>query len=230
MGEIIDNLRLREQRFVFFDRHDAGKRLGMFIRKLPHIPDPVVLAIPAGGVPVGTVLAQALGAPFGLAIVRKIRIPGSTEAGFGAVTWDGQVVINEWLRDGLGLDATTVEAAITATRNNVIERVRKFDPVVPMPALTKKTVIITDDGLASGYTMLAAVRSIRAKNPSRIIVAVPTGSASSAELVVREVDMLICLNIRSSRRFAVAEAYEQWYDLDEEEVLDEIHRMAPAQR
>lgn len=225
MGEILDDIRLREQRFVFHDRHDAGQKLGTFIRTLPGITDPVVLAIPAGGVPVGTMLARALAAPLGLAIVRKIRIPGSTEAGFGAVTWDGQVLINERLRAGLGLSQRQVDSAVAATRRNVDERLGEFSSVLPMPDLFKKSIIVTDDGLASGFTMLAAIRSIRAERPHRIIVAVPTGSSSSVGLVSREADQLVCLNIRSSRYFAVAEAYERWYDLDDREVIEEIRNM-----
>jgi putative phosphoribosyl transferase len=226
MGEILDNIQLREKRFVFHDRHDAGKQLGAFIRDLPGIVDPVVLAIPAGGVPVGTMLARALAAPLGLAIVRKIRIPGSTEAGFGAVTWDGEVLINERLRAGLGLRRDQVDSAVAATRENVQERVQKFSRFRHIPELAGKTVILTDDGLASGFTMLAAIRSIRAKKPHRIIIAVPTGSSSSIELVRREADLLVCLNIRSSGYFAVAEAYEQWYDLDDQEVIDELKEIS----
>jgi putative phosphoribosyl transferase len=224
MGEILDNIQLREKRFVFHDRHDAGQQLGAFVRTLPDIVDPVVLVIPAGGVPVGVMLARALAAPLGLAIVRKIRIPGSTEAGFGAVTWDGNVLINERLRAGLGLSQDQVDYAVAATRKNVRERVQKFFRLKPMPDPAGKTVIVTDDGLASGFTMLAAVRSIRAKKPHRIIIAVPTGSSSSVELVRREADQLVCLNIRSSRSFAVADAYEQWYDLDDGEVMDELRK------
>ena len=91
---------------------------------------------------------------------------------------------------------------------------------VPEPA--GKTVILTDDGLASGFTMLSAIQSVRHKNPARIIVAVPTASATSAGLVSRHVDQLVCLNIRSSRMFAVADAYAAWYDLDDREVLEEL--------
>jgi predicted phosphoribosyltransferase len=83
-------------------------------------------------------------------------------------------------------------------------------------------VILTDDGLASGFTMLAAIASIRTMHPERVIVAVPTSSASSAELIAREVDEVICLNIRSGYRFAVAEAYRHWYDLDDREVIAEL--------
>jgi predicted phosphoribosyltransferase len=222
MGEMIDDPRLRERTYVFSDRHDAGRRLGALIKTLNAIRDPLVLAIPAGGVPVGREVAAALGAPLSLAIVRKIRIPGTTESGFGAVTWDGQVLINEPLRAALGLPAPEVDEAIAATRKNVRERVARFcgERTVPSPA--GKTVILTDDGLASGFTMLAAVKSIRLQGPARIMVAVPTASASSAEMVSRQVDQLVCLNIRSSRRFAVAEAYNVWYDLDDREVLAEL--------
>ena len=222
MGDIIDDPRLRERRFVFSDRHDAGRQLGTFIKTLPAIRDPLVLAIPAGGVPIGKEVAVALGAPLSLAIVRKIRIPGSTESGFGAVTWDGQVLINERLRAALGLSAPEVDLAIAETRKNVNERVARFTGGRAVPAPAGKTVILTDDGLASGFTMLAAAKSIRIYKPARIMVAVPTASASSAELVSQHVDQLVCLNIRSSRMFAVADAYEQWYDLDDREVLEEL--------
>ena len=221
MGDITDNPRLREQRFVFKDRHDAGRQLGTLLKTLP-IRDPLVLAVPAGGIPIGREVAAALGVALSLAVVRKIRIPGTTESGFGAVTWDGKVLINEPLRTALGLSITDVDIAIAQTRKNVSERVALFTGGRPVPVMTEKTVILTDDGLASGFTMLAAVQSIRDRNPARIIVAVPTASASSAALVSRHVDLLVCLNIRSGRSFAVAEAYRQWYDLDDREVLQEL--------
>jgi putative phosphoribosyl transferase len=224
MGAITDNPRMRERTYVFSDRHDAGRQLGAFVKTLPGIRNPLVLAIPAGGVPVGREVATALGAPFSLAIVRKIRIPGSTESGFGAVTWDGQVLINEDLRAALGLSDSDVDRAIDETRTNVNERIARFMGGHAGPSASGKTVILTDDGLASGFTMLAAARSIRRSRPAHVIVAVPTASASSAGLVSREVDQLVCLNIRSSRMFAVAEAYERWYDLDDQEVLEELSR------
>jgi putative phosphoribosyl transferase len=222
MGNIIDNPRLREQRFIFRDRHDAGRQLGAFIRTLPAIPSPLILAIPAGGVPVGREVAAAVGAPFSLAVVRKIRIPGTTESGFGAVTWDGQVLINERLRAALGLTESEVELAVFETRENVNERLARFTMGRPVPEMAGRTIILTDDGLASGFTMLAAIRSVRTRNPARILVAVPTASASSAELVAGYADQLICLNIRSGRSFAVADAYEEWYDLGDQEVLGEL--------
>jgi predicted phosphoribosyltransferase len=225
MGGILDNPKFRERRFVFSDRQDAGKKLGACIRSHLEYPDPVVIAIPAGGVPVGKEVALALGAPLELAIVRKIQIPGNTEAGFGAITWDGQVLINERLREALGLSQGEVDAVVTLTRKNVQERIARFTSGRPFPDLAGKTAILVDDGLASGFTMLAAIQSIHTSGPARIIVAVPTASASSAERIAAEVDQLICLNIRSSKRFAVAEAYEHWYDLDDREVIEELASM-----
>ena len=222
MGSIIDDPRLRDKRFVFSDRHDAGKKLGFFLTSRPLLQEPVVIAIPAGGVPVGVEIARLLRAPLSLAIVRKIQVPGNTEAGFGAVTWDGHVLINEQLRNTLGLSQNEVDTAIAATRRNIRDRIARFATGRPFPDLTKKCVILTDDGLASGYTMLAAVTSIRTMNPQRVIVAIPTSSASSAERIAREVDEVICLNIRTGQRFAVAEAYRTWYDLDDREVIAEL--------
>jgi predicted phosphoribosyltransferase len=132
------------------------------------------------------------------------------------------VLINEGLRAALGLSDTDVDRAIAETKKNVNERIARFTHGKILPALSGKTVILTDDGLASGFTMLAAIKSIRMYNPACVIVAVPTASTASAELVSRGADKLVCLNIRSGRRFAVAEAYEEWYDLEDQEVLDEL--------
>ncbi|OPX73010.1 MAG: Phosphoribosyl transferase domain protein [Methanoregulaceae archaeon PtaB.Bin108] len=222
MGEIVDDPLLRERIRVFSGRHDAGRKLGAFLLSLPSITQPLVLAIPAGGVPVGKEIAAALGAPFSLAIVRKVRIPGTTESGFGAVAWDGTVLINERLRQVLGLTEDQVGRAVEETRENVTERIARFCRGKEMPPVRGKTVILTDDGLASGFTMLAAIRSVRALGPGNLVVAVPTASLSSAEMVSREVDQLVCLNIRSGRSFAVADAYEEWYDLEDREVLAEL--------
>jgi putative phosphoribosyl transferase len=222
MGDILDNPALRERKFVFFDRKDAGKMLGNFISTHLKYPDRVVVAIPAGGIPVGKEVARILAAPLELAIVRKIQIPGNTEAGFGAITWDGDVMINEPLRASLGLSREEVEEAIARTRKNVLERIARFTGGKAFPDLAGKTTFLVDDGLASGFTMLAAIQSIRNTHPSGIVIAVPTASASSARRVAAEADQLVCLNVRSSARFAVAEAYKHWYDLNDEEVMKEL--------
>jgi predicted phosphoribosyltransferase len=129
------------------------------------------------------------------------------------------VLINDRLLAMLGLSEEEVRVAIEKTKENVAQRVARYPCGHPFPDLAGRFAILTDDGLASGFTMLAALGSVRAQHPARIIVAVPTASDSSAQLVARQADELVCLNIRSGPRFAVAEAYRRWYDLTDDEVV-----------
>jgi predicted phosphoribosyltransferase len=224
--KIFEDPSLHDRTSVFSDRHDAGRKLALLIKQVIQDYDQImVCAIPAGGVPVGAEVALALGVPFGLAIVRKVRIPGNPEAGFGAVTWDGDVVINDRLVKALGLTKTQIDNAIAKTKHNVIERVKKFTGGRPFPDVSGKMIIVTDDGLASGFTMLAAARGFSALHPAGITVAVPTASASAVNLVAASVDRIICANIRTGPVFAVADAYRNWYDLEDVEVLQELKRV-----
>jgi predicted phosphoribosyltransferase len=184
----------------------------------------IVCAIPAGGVPVGLEIALGARLPFTIVVVRKIQIPWNTEAGFGAMTWDGRIFLNEPFVARLGLTKQEIEFAIRTTRENVRVRQQKFTRDRPMPPLQGRSVIITDDGLASGYTMHAAVQAIRAGSPREVIVAVPTGSPGAISLISREADRIVCLNIRTSYSFAVADAYRQWHDLPDEEVVSMLGR------
>jgi predicted phosphoribosyltransferase len=222
MGTITDNPALRDCVTIFADRHDAGRQLGSFLMRCPGIRKPVVCAIPAGGVPVGVEIARALSAPLVPVIVRKIRIPGTTETGFGAVAWDGQMVFNDRLASVLGLSPAQVRAAVEETQQNVRKRVDRYTGGCPFPDLAGKCIVLTDDGLASGYTMLVAIRALRPHNPAKVLVAVPTASEVAARLVAANVDELVCLNVRGGSRFAVAEAYRHWYDLDDREVMGEL--------
>jgi putative phosphoribosyl transferase len=166
---------------------------------------------------VGSTVAKTLDAPMDVLIVRKAQIPWNTEAGFGAITWDGEVILNGLLVEQLGLTEDEIDEAIAKTNVNIEERFKKFRQDQPMPLLKDKIIILVDDGLASGFTMLAAVRSLRKKQPKRIVIAVPTASTGAIDLLRCEVDEIVCLNIRSGS-FAVADAYENWYDLTDEEV------------
>ena len=123
------------------------------------------------------------------------------------------------LVEQLGLTKEEIEESISKTKRNIQERLRKFRGDKPMPQLRDKVVIFVDDGLASGFTMLAAARSARKRLPKNIVVAVPTASLGAIELLMSKVDKIVCLNIRSGPSFAVADAYENWYDLTDEEVL-----------
>jgi putative phosphoribosyl transferase len=215
----------RDKRYIFADRWDAGLSLAdMLSSTYGRIKNGIVLAIPSGGVPVGMKVSETLDLSFDLAIVRKLQIPGNPEAGFGAMTLDGSVFFNEPLLAGLNLSRARIEEEKERVRNELIVRNNLFRKGRTFPSLKGKIVIIVDDGIASGYTMLASVYMAKEQTALKTIVAVPTAPMTSIEKVAPKVDAVFCLNIRTGPYFAVAEAYRQWYDLSQEEVLNLIRR------
>jgi len=218
MGRIFENLHLHQRTGIFIDREDAAKQLAQFILNKYSFENVVVCAIPAGGVPIGVTLTKMLHASLMLAIVRKIQIPWNTESGFGAVSWDGHVVINKAVLPLLGLSQDDIDNAVAQAMKSIDERRKRFIGERALPSLTDKYIILTDDGLASGYTMITAIDTVRKSNPATVMVAVPTGSLSAVELVSKRVDDLVCLNIRGGWSFAVADAYVHWHDLSDAEV------------
>lgn len=219
MGEVYDEPNLRNKTHVFRDRFHAGELLA---KKLAGYKgeDAQVLAIPAGGVQVALVLAKTLGLPLDVAITRKIHIPWNMEAGFGTVTWDGVIILNEPLVDALGITKEIIDRCILEEKKAIERRQEIFRGRKPFPHVKGRVVILVDDGLASGFSMLATLTSIKRENPKETVVAVPTASSSAIELVKPHADKVFCLNIRTGPVFAVADAYEHWYDLDEGEVVD----------
>jgi len=211
--------RYRNRVHVFKDRRDAGRLLGEMLAKYQDA-GTLVLALPSGGVPVGVEVAKALNAALDLLIVRKIQVPDNPEAGFGAVSPDGAKIINEGFLAMLSLSNEAVEAQINKAMESVIHRNSLFRKSMPYTSFKGKTVIVVDDGLASGYTMLAAIRFVKRDKPQKVIVAVPTSSARAIDFILAEVDELFCANIRTGPFFAVAEAYRNWYDLTDEEILE----------
>ncbi|HMK50451.1 MAG TPA: phosphoribosyltransferase family protein [Thermodesulfovibrionales bacterium] len=218
MGRLVEDISLRDRKYMFRDRRDAGRRLSLHLSQYQG-PDSMVLAIPAGGVPVASEVGDALGLPMDLIIVRKVQIPGNTEAGFGAMGTEGEVILNEGLLQRIGLTEEEITVQIKKTRDIIRKREQLFRKDRPLPSIKDRNVIIIDDGLASGYTMLAAVSIVKSMAPRKIIVAVPTASRNTADFILPQVDELVCLNIRSRYPFAVAEAYVNWHDLTDEEVL-----------
>ena len=183
MVRLLQDPDLRNRSGVFKDRTDAGRRLAVFMQSNLDLKDPLICAIPAGGVPVGCELASAYQAGMFLGVVRKLKVPGNPEAGFGSVTWDGKVYLNRELVRLLGLSGEEISRAIADTEENIRKRLETFSGETPPPHLGGRTVIITDDGLASGYTMLAATEAIRSAKPEKIIIAIPTGSAGGGRPV-----------------------------------------------
>lgn len=231
--KIIEEPSYRNQVFIFRDRLHSGNLLSEKLQEYAQKGKTIILALPAGGVPVGYAVSKKLGIPMGIMVVRKIQIPWNAEAGFGALTWDGETVLNTPLVEQLGLSNVEIEESISKTKRIIQERQRKFMGDKPMPNLNKKVVILVDDGLASGFTMLAAVRSAKKETPKKIIVAVPTASMGAIRLLEPEVDEIVCLNIRTGPSFAVADAYKNWYDLTDEEViriLKKAEKLQPVPR
>lgn len=215
---IIEDPDLRNKSFVFEDRVEAGEHLARMLQQFRG-KDAIVLAIPSGGVPVGLAVSSYLELPFDLLIIRKIPIPGNTEAGFGAISLEGDMLLNESMVKMLGLSKEEIDELAEPVRAELQSRNRIFREGRPWPELKGKIVILVDDGLASGYTMMTAVRMVKRRGPSMVVVAVPTASLSTAKLLAPEADMIVCPNIRSGYSFAVADAYKNWYDLSKEEVV-----------
>jgi len=218
--KVVDEPAYRDRRYVFRDRLHAGGLLANKLRSRLSDIDVQLLAIPAGGVPVGCVVAESLGVRFDVAIVRKVQIPWNPEAGFGAVAWDGTVILNGPLIARLGLSTELVRRCVSLTRETVRYRLDKFRGNRSFPQLKDQTVVLVDDGLASGFTMLTAMEAVKKQGPKKVVVAVPTASTGAIDLVTPNVDELICLNIRGGPVFAVADAYQEWHDLSDEEVME----------
>jgi len=208
------------------DRSHAGRLLAE--RLLTYQGQNVQLfAIPAGGVPVAAEIARCLQVPLELIIVRKIQLPYTTEAGFGALDPAGEAVFNEDLLERIHLskkDIAVQKEKAAASMRLREERLRRGQPY---PVLAGETVMVVDDGLASGYTMRAAVQFLRRQGAGKTIVAVPTGSERTVRDLLPLVDELLCLNVRGGWSFAVASAYENWYDLEEEEVREIMASLQP---
>lgn len=217
---------------VFRDRTSAGETLADLLK--PYAREQVtILAIPNGGAPVAFPIFKNFrkvnpNVDFQLLIVRKIQIPYNTEAGFGAITLDGTIILNEMLVARIGLNEEQIQRQASKTLKQIRERLKKYGIESQEFDLKDKVAIIVDDGLASGFTMIAAINSIKKFNPKKIIVAIPTAPRSSVERVAPLVDDLICPNVRDTLWFAVADAYKNWYDLEIDEVrriLEEIRSM-----
>jgi predicted phosphoribosyltransferase len=217
-GTVVDLERMRDAHPVFRDRAHAGAQLAAMLAGYRG-GTAQVLAIPAGGIPVAAVIARTLELPLDVAVVSKITLPWNTEAGYGAVAFDGTVRLNDALVRSAGLAPAEVEAGIAATREKVARRVRRFRGARPFPSLADRPAILVDDGLASGFTLQVAIAALRTAGAREIAVAVPTGHGSSVARIAAEVERLYCPNVRYGLRFAVADAYEQWSDVGEDEAL-----------
>jgi predicted phosphoribosyltransferase len=203
---------------IFENRQDAGKQLAKKLGKYSDQPV-VVLAIPNGGVPVALEVAGALEADLDLIICRKIPIPLNPEAGFGAIADDGTIFLNEELVRRFDLSRQQIEFEASKVRVEIKRRSLLYRGDRPLVRVSGKVVILVDDGLASGFTMMAAVESVRHRRPREIVVAVPCASAIAVKQVERVAGKVVAATIGYMPRFAVADFYRHWYDLSDDEVI-----------
>lgn len=217
-GNVVEMPELRECLHIFRDRSHAGEMLAEMLDDYRET-DAIIFAIPAGGIPVAVAVAERLRFHLEIAVVSKITLPWNTEAGYGAVAFDGTVLLNRELIRYFDLTEEQIRDGQYKTTQKVMRRVRGFRGDKPYPDISHQTVFVIDDGLASGFTVLTALQALQKAGASKLIVAVPTASLSAIERIAPHVEFLYCVNVRGGWRFAVADAYMNWADIDEAESI-----------
>ena len=207
----------------FQDRRDAGRVLAMKLRKYAGRPDVVVLALPRGGVPVAYEVAQALRVPLDVFLVRKLGVPGQEELAMGAIATGGVRVLNDDVVRTLGIPQEALDAVAAQEQRELGRRERAYRGDRPAPDVRGRTVILVDDGLATGSTMRAAVAALRRQGPARVIVAVPVGAPQTCAEFGAEADEAVCA--RTPEPFhAVGLWYDDFSQTTDEEVYELLGR------
>lgn len=207
----------------FHDRAEAGRHLAARLRRFASRDDVVVLALPRGGVPVAYEVARALGAPLDVFVVRKLGVPGREEYAMGAIASGGVRVLNDDAIRWLGIPEEAIDEVARREQLELVRREHEYRGARPAPELGGRTVILVDDGLATGASMQAAVRALRARDPARIVVAVPTGSPQAGEMLRGEADEVIAV-IEPENFQSVGGWYEDFSQTTDAEVRELLER------
>ena len=207
----------------FRDRADAGRRLAEKLAPYANRQDVLVLALPRGGVPVAFEVARSLGAPLDVFVVRKLGVPGHEELAMGAIATGGICVINEEVVRMLHIPERVIDAVVAKEQRELERRERLYRDDRPPPDVNGCIVILVDDGLATGSTMLAAVEALRQQHPARLVVAVPVAAPSTCEEFRAEVDEIVCAQTPEPF-FGVGYWYEDFSQTSDEEVHDLLSR------
>jgi len=215
---------------LFRNRVDAGRKLAAALSQFKG-KDVVVLGIPRGGVVVANEVAKALGAPLDVVVTRKIEAPGEPEYALGAVTQDGEVIMDRQAAESIGASPGYLDGQVRRKREEVKERLERLRSDVPYPKLEGKIVIIVDDGIATGNSVRAAVITVKKRGPKEMVVAVPVAPAEVKETLVEEGAKVVCLATPGTF-FAIGEFYAdfgQVEDLEVKRILDEsASRLKPG--
>ncbi len=206
-------------RDIFQDRTEAGRLLAGRLTRYANQPNVIVLGLPRGGVPVAFEVAKALHAPLDVFVVRKLGTPGRRELAMGAIATGGVRVLNEEVVGGLGIPMEMINAVTEEEKQELKRRELAYRGSYSAPEVRGKTVILIDDGIATGSTMRAAVRALAAQHPTRLIVAVPTVAASTYSELRPEVDEMVAL-MTPEQFYGVSEWYEDYKQTSDAEVSD----------
>lgn len=208
---------------LFLDRQDAGRRLARELSRYAGRDDLLVLALPRGGVPVGFEVARSLGSPLGIFIVRKLGVPGHEELAMGAVASGGTRFVNREVVAALGISPQTIDRVTSEELQEIERRAHAYEGDRPPPDARGKTVILVDDGLATGSTMRAAVGALRLQDPGRIVVAVPVAAPEVREVFKTIADEIVC--VATPEPF---QAVGLWYDDFSQTTDEEVRRLLHA--
>src|SRR5436190_9133348 len=212
---------------IYRNRVDAGRKLAVELAGYKDRPNTIVLALPRGGVPIGFEVAQALHAPLDVFLVRKLGVPGQEELAMGAIASGGVVVLNEDVVRALSIAPATVHRVAVDEGRELARRDRAYRQGRPAPELAGRTVILVDDGLATGASMRAAVQAVRELGPGRVVVAVPAAPAPTCRELAALVDEVVCASTPAPFS-AVSAAYWDFAQTTDEEVQQLLNAAVSA--
>jgi putative phosphoribosyl transferase len=201
---------------LFTDRVDAGRRLASALKDLAD-KDAIILAIPRGGVVVGYEVAKALDIPLDIIIPRKIGAPSNPELAIGAITEDGTLLLDEQLMERLRVPEAYIQQESEAQKREIQRRLKLYRGALPYPILENRSVIIVDDGIATGSTMKAALASVRNRGAKTVTIAIPVGPTSTIRELKEKADIVVCLRTPEAF-YAIGQFYEDFAQTADEEV------------
>lgn len=208
---------------IFTNREQAGRELARRLHREVNCKDAIVLALPRGGVPVGYAVAQALRLPLDILVVRKLGVPSQPELAMGAIASGDVVVLNDDIMQMINGSQALVEEVSRIEREELLRRERTYRGDLPPLQVAGHTVILVDDGAATGATMRAAVRALQQQHATQVIAALPTASVEAFHLLKQEADQVVCLQI-PELFYSVGEWYQEFAQTTDQQVMDLLAR------